>query len=184
MNKIKLVIGLGNPGLRFKNTYHNTGKLFLKYLIKLFPPKTVKKSAREKKYTSYQIELRHPQRSKREALHKVVILVEPACYMNESGKALAQALMDFKLTPSDILVVHDDADIMLGKYKISYGRGAAGHRGVLSIMKELGTQNFLRARIGIRSRSGKAGKFVLEKIPLQHKKLLYSAFEGLTEKLK
>jgi len=85
--------------------------------------------------------------------------------MNESGKAVKEAVKYFRAKPEEILIIHDDSDIELGKYKISFGRGSAGHQGVESIIKSLGTKNFWRLRIGIRrTKRKKAGEFVLKKI--------------------
>ncbi len=92
--------------------------------------------------------------------------------MNESGKAVKEAMKYFKIKPEEILIVHDDSDIELGKYKISFGRGSAGHNGVQSIINNLKTKNFWRLRIGVRPTTNnrrpttqiKAGDFVLKKI--------------------
>ncbi len=86
--------------------------------------------------------------------------------MNESGKAV-KTLMDFyKTTRTVLVVVHDDIDLPLGKIKIVKNRGTAGHKGVQSIIDELGTKNFIRFRIGIKPKTGKpknVAKFVLQK---------------------
>ncbi len=93
--------------------------------------------------------------------------------MNKSGKAVAEAKKRFKVKSEEILIIHDDSDIELGKYKFSFGRGSAGHKGIESIIKALKTKNFWRLRIGIRSkkvglsaeaRRAKAEDFVLKKI--------------------
>jgi PTH1 family peptidyl-tRNA hydrolase len=97
---------------------------------------------------------------------KNVILAKPRTFMNESGKAVKKLVKDYKLKVEDLIVVHDDIDLPLGKIKIVTGRGAAGHKGVESIIKALGTKNFVRFRIGILPRSGKPKspeKFVLQK---------------------
>jgi PTH1 family peptidyl-tRNA hydrolase len=78
-----------------------------------------------------------------------LLLVKPQTYMNNSGETV-RALIDFyKLSPADILVVHDEKDIILGEYKIQADRSSAGHNGVQSIIDHLGTKNFTRIRIGI-----------------------------------
>jgi PTH1 family peptidyl-tRNA hydrolase len=78
-----------------------------------------------------------------------VLLVKPQTFMNESGKSV-RALVDFyKLSPHDIIVMHDDKDIPLGEYRIHKNRGAAGHNGVISIVNHLGTKDFTRIRIGV-----------------------------------
>lgn len=109
-------------------------------------------------------------------------------YMNESGGVVKKALKKFCAKPEELLVVHDDSDIYLGNYKLSFGRGAAGHHGVENIQAALKTKNFWRLRIGIRPqnppslklRRAKAGKFVLKKISPTDKKILESIFEKIT----
>ena len=77
-------------------------------------------------------------------------LVKSGSYMNQSGLFVAKASKKYGAKSDQIMIIHDDADIELGKYKISFGRGSAGHRGIDSIIKSLGTKNFWRLRIGIR----------------------------------
>lgn len=105
--------------------------------------------------------------------------------MNESGKFVKEALKKARVQPHELLVVHDDADIILGRYKISFGRNSAGHRGAQNVIDQLKTNQFCRLRIGIRPAStlramaGKARKqwikadaLVLKKIsPAAHKQL-------------
>ncbi len=103
-------------------------------------------------------------------------------YMNESGKYVKEALKKHNAKPDQLLVAHDDADIEIGKYKISFARNAGGHRGVQNIIDQLKTNAFWRLRIGIRPASAlratagkariKADELVLKKIsPINHKKL-------------
>lgn len=133
IKKIKLIIGLGNPDEKYKNTYHNVGKLMLDYLRKKIECDS--RSMKHELFEFYKLNNR--------------IIVKPLTFMNESGKAVKAALDYFKFKPEEILAVHDDSDIELGKYKISFARGSAGHKGIKSIIKSLGTKNFWRLRIGI-----------------------------------
>jgi len=86
---------------------------------------------------------------------KRVILVKPKTFMNLSGKAVKSLMTKYKVPPLNLWVIHDDIDLPLGKIRISVGRGAAGHKGVESIIKELKTKNFVRFRIGIQPKTGK-----------------------------
>ncbi|MEE8131931.1 MAG: aminoacyl-tRNA hydrolase [Candidatus Paceibacterota bacterium] len=140
--KIKLIIGLGNPGSQYTLTYHNVGFLAVDYLTK-------------------------------NLINSKLVIIKPKTFMNKSGKAVAEAKKRFKVKSEEILIIHDDSDIELGKYKFSFGRGSAGHKGIESIIKALKTKNFWRLRIGIRSkkvglsaeaRRAKAEDFVLKKI--------------------
>jgi len=102
-----------------------------------------------------------------------VVLAKPQTFMNNSGKAVKSLLGDYKEKPENLIVVHDDIDLPLGKIKIAKDRGAAGHKGVESIIKELKTKNFTRLRIGIQPKSGKPRKseiFVLQKFKKEEEK--------------
>ena len=159
--QIKLIIGLGNPGKKYENTYHNVGVLFIDYLKKQRTPNT-----------KYQI-------------------LNTDCYMNESGKFVRAAMKKRGLKSKELLIVHDDSDIELGSYKFSFGRSSAGHKGVESITQILKTKNFFRLRIGIRpkktdspaglpavAKRAKAGDFVLKKISVKDKKNLEEVFKS------
>jgi len=163
--KYKLIVGLGNPGDEYANTYHNAGLLFLSCLA----PGTRFKRVLDFAYLK----------------NGDLILVKPLTFMNESGGPVLQALKYFKLTPDKLLVAHDDSDIGIGNYKISLGRGSAGHNGVESIIKSLGNKDFGRLRLGIRGpeKNGKrlrAQEFVLKQISKKDKLLL----EGLFQEVK
>lgn len=94
-----------------------------------------------------------------------VTLVKPRTFMNRSGDGISDALRYFKIGKEDLLVAHDDSDLPIGKYKIVFGSGAAGHHGTESAIKSLKGADFRRIRFGIRSEfSGKAGDFVLKNI--------------------
>lgn len=104
--------------------------------------------------------------------------------MNESGAYVAKMVKKFGVKPEELLIVHDDSDIEIGKYKLTPpGHGAAGHHGIESIQAALKTNNFWRLRIGIRPKQAgdeerlKALDFVLKKISPADKKLLGKVFE-------
>jgi len=93
------------------------------------------------------------------------VLLKPETFMNKSGDAVIEAVNFYKIEPADLWIIHDDIDLPLGELKISKNRGSAGHKGVDSIIKRLGTKDFNRVRIGICPESGKpeaVEKFVLE----------------------
>lgn len=107
-------------------------------------------------------------------------LLKSNVYMNESGKFVVKTIKKIKAKPEELLIVHDDSDIELGKYKISFGRGSAGHRGIQSIIDSLKTKNFRRLRIGIRKKAGeKAEKFVLKKISKNDLKVFKKLFSEI-----
>ncbi len=113
------------------------------------------------------------------------IFIVPSTYMNESGRAIRDALSYFKLKPESLLVLQDDSDLVLGTWSAAFGRGAAGHHGIESIVRELGTNGFTRIRIGIRKSDSKekAGSFVLKKIPSAEKKTLQGVFGEIAASL-
>ncbi len=78
-----------------------------------------------------------------------VALLEPETYMNESGRSISAAARFFKVPPEDVLVVHDDVDLEVGRLQARLGGGLAGHNGLRSIAQALGTREFLRLRIGV-----------------------------------
>ena len=96
---------------------------------------------------------------------KGVILTKPQTFMNNSGEAVKSLVKKYKIPTTNLWVIHDDIDLPLGKIRIVKNRGSAGHKGVESIVKELGTKNFIRFRIGISPKTGKLRnpeKFVLQ----------------------
>ena len=80
-----------------------------------------------------------------------VILAKPNTFMNESGLAISLLCSFYKISPEEVLIVHDEIDLPLGKTKIRFGGGTAGHKGVTSVMEKLGTDKFWRLRLGIGS---------------------------------
>ena len=96
-------------------------------------------------------------------------------------QAVAAAIRFFKVKPEELLVIHDEGDLAIGRCKISFGRGAAGHQGVGSVIKSLGTKNFTRFRIGIRRDDRKTASFVLRKITNLDQATLHSAVTAFIE---
>ena len=111
-------------------------------------------------------------------------------YMNESGRAVAVLLEEKKLKSEEFLVVHDDSDIALGRYKLSFDRSSGGHKGVQSIIDALGTQAFWRLRIGIRKppavgeKRKRAEELVLESIASEDEAVLSAVFQKAADELR
>ncbi|MBI2514586.1 aminoacyl-tRNA hydrolase [Candidatus Wolfebacteria bacterium] len=170
MDEIKAIVGLGNPGQNYQRTYHNIGFLALNYLKK------------EGKIDSSE-SFKHPRRQSFEYLKLgQKILIKSCGFMNESGGSVLVALKYFRLKPKELVVIHDDSDIPLGDYKLSFGRGSAGHRGVESIIQALGTKNFWRIRVGIRHLDGpkvQANKLVLKKMSAEEFKKIRVIFKTI-----
>lgn len=104
-------------------------------------------------------------------------------YMNQSGGFVKKAVKKYKIKPAELMVVHDDTDIELGKYKISFSKNSAGHHGVDSIINSVGTKNFWRLRIGIgkvsQSAKTKATNLVLKKITRSDWEILKKTFSEI-----
>jgi len=133
---ISLIIGLGNPGIKYAETRHNLGydlldMLSLKWKIR-------QKNAPGDYYFA-----------EKEFDGRIVRLIWPATYMNNSGSAVIQALVRYDLTPSDILVVYDDFELPLGNLRIRTKGTHGGHNGMESVIGSLGTEEILRLRMGI-----------------------------------
>ncbi|MBI2995650.1 MAG: aminoacyl-tRNA hydrolase [Candidatus Melainabacteria bacterium] len=134
----KLIIGLGNPTEEYKDTRHNIGFTVLNTLSKKY--KISKK--KEKKLLCWY------GHGKTENYN--IILAWPTTYMNNSGNAVVKLLNYFKIDSKDLIVVHDEVALNLGKIRIVFNSSAAGHHGVESIIQSLGgVQEFTRLRVGI-----------------------------------
>lgn len=173
--QVKVIIGLGNPGHEYERTYHNAGALSLSPMAAALAP-----GAEPLEFKRYKDSFEY-------ASAGSITFVRPLVYMNESGLAVRDALKVLKASPEDIAVAHDDSDLTIGSFKIVRGGGAAGHKGILSIAAHIGTEDFLRIRIGIRAANEthrkKAGDFVLSTITPSDMKTLETAFEGIAKAL-
>ncbi len=163
-----VIVGLGNPGKEYEDTYHNVGALALRACAGERAWKTYKKL-----FTA--------------ALTDRNTFVQPLTFMNESGRAVQEALKHFGAAPADLTVIHDDSDLPLGRYKISRNVRAAGHKGVQSIIDAIGTKDFARIRIGIRPPAernrAKAGAFVLKTITKKDSATLRGIFDAIATEL-
>lgn len=166
--EFKMVIGLGNPGTEYRTTHHNAGFLFIEALLG--------KTAKWKGRATFEF----AKADKR-------LFVRPLLFMNQSGSAVKDALRYFKVRENELLLVHDDSDLLQGTYRLAFGSGAAGHHGIESIIRALGTKDFWRLRIGIRPREAartKAGDFVLSKMNAREKKEISELAHFVSLKLK
>ena len=168
-----IIAGLGNPGREYQKTPHNIGRIILDDWRN---SRGFSDFRLQKKFNSLV--------SKNNFENKNIILALPETFMNESGKALNLLAKNYKVPTENLWVIHDDSDLPLGKIKISKNRGSAGHKGVASIIKELGTKNFIRFRIGIRPPEIKKIKnlknFVLQRFSKKEEEI----FKEIIEKTK
>jgi len=130
-----LIAGLGNPGREHERDRHNAGWMVLDELARR------REAGWRSKFSGRLAEARLGESR--------VALLKPETYMNESGRSIAQAVRFFKVDPEALLVVHDDVDLEMGRLQARLGGGLAGHNGLRSITQALGTQEFMRLRIGV-----------------------------------
>jgi len=139
IEKIKLIIGLGNIGREYIGTRHNVGFELIEKIAETH------RFNEEKKFKAL--------------MHKTAIddhnllLAKPITLMNASGESVQSICKFYKLYSNEILVIHDDLDLQLGEYKIQFAKGPKIHNGILSIENRLGTKNFWRLRVGIENRT-------------------------------
>lgn len=131
-----IVVGLGNPGRRYSGTRHNVGFILVRRLARRWGGKF-----RKRKYGAKVAEMeRHDER---------LILAQPQTYMNRSGMAVKQIIDGYRISPQSLIVVYDDLDIPIGQIRIRKEGRAGGHKGLGSIVAEIGTSVFPRLRVGI-----------------------------------
>lgn len=141
---MKLIVGLGNPGQKYKDTRHNVG-----YLV-------VEKIAADKELSAVDVNNKFIQNKKfdadicqTQAKGEKVVLVKPTTFMNLSGKAVSAIMQYYKLDISELIVVSDDVDIPLGQVRIRLEGSSGGHNGLQDIIDTLGSDEFVRVRVGI-----------------------------------
>lgn len=138
---MKLLIGLGNPGIKYEHTRHNAGFL----AVQAFAQKHKFGFSPSGKFFAEVWE--------DNISGQKVITALPQTFMNDSGKAVSGLIGYYKINPeTDLIVVHDDTDLLFGKTKLVYDSSSAGHKGVQDIIEKLGTQKFHRLRIGVENR--------------------------------
>lgn len=160
-HKTTLLIGLGNPGEKYLNTKHNIGFSFIDSFAKQIDSKL-----NESKFDSLL-------NNKVIDNHKIIIM-KPQTFMNDSGVAVKKVKNFYKITTDKIIVIYDDLDLEIGQIKIKKGGGSGGHNGINSIIKEIGTKEFIRIRIGIGKPKEKSmtNKYVLSKFTKDDQKIV------------
>ena len=166
-----IILGLGNPGREYEKTRHNAGRSAAEYFSKKsgfseFEP--------DKKINSLV--------SEGKAGKEKVLIALPETFMNKSGGA-AGKLIHPKKELKDLIVIHDDLDIPLGRFKISYGKSSGGHKGVESVMRALKTKNFVRIRIGVSPKHKPDKKEVMKFIVGKFKPAELEVFKKVIKKV-
>ncbi|OGY21107.1 MAG: hypothetical protein A3A65_03380 [Candidatus Chisholmbacteria bacterium RIFCSPLOWO2_01_FULL_49_14] len=179
---MKLVVGLGNPGKRYEGTRHNVGFLGVDLLAERLHCDPWKESRHGKLFFAWS-----------EVDGERVELIKPFTFMNASGVALAYAFQkNQNLRLDNLFVVHDDLDILLGKYKIQFGKGPRQHNGLHSIYERFGSKQFWHVRVGIENRiknskyrrqkiSGE--EYVLQRFPDEERVVLEPVMKNVLDEL-
>jgi PTH1 family peptidyl-tRNA hydrolase len=165
-----LIAGLGNPGKDYQNNRHNVGFMAINVIAKELGFSNIKVKSKsvvlEGKWNN-----------------KKVILVKPQTFMNLSGTAVSSLVRFYKVELENLILIHDDLDLPSLSIRLRPGGGAAGQKGIASIIQQLGSQQFNRVRIGIGRPSGRMdpADYVLQNFSKQEEKELSFLFETVTK---
>ena len=164
---IRLLVGLGNPGAEYEATRHNAGFWFIDEVARALKVTLVP----ERSYFGLA--------ARANTAHGPVWLLEPMTFMNLSGKSVAALARFFKIAPQEILVAHDELDLLPGQVKMKLGGSHAGHNGLKDIHAQLGSADYWRLRLGIGHPGVKAEvvDYVLRKPSAEHREGIAKAIE-------
>ena len=172
--KVFLVVGLGNPEEKYFNTYHNVGF------------QAVDEFAKSIGSTFDKGECRALTSHKKTEIGKTII-AKPITYMNLSGESVRELVNKYKIEQTDCIVIYDDADLPVGKIRIRKDGSGGSHNGMLNIVKNMGTQNIYRIRVGI-DRPKVEGfalmDYVLSKISPENSQILEESYSQIAKILK
>lgn len=174
-----VVLGLGNPGEEYLNTRHNAGRMALRYF------------AKKQNFDDFQEDPKlKALKSEAKIAKEKFLAFLPQSFMNKSGETAAALLRAKILKPdrkkqfSNLIVLHDDLDLALGSFKISFGKNSAGHKGVVSVIRALKSRNFIRLRLGIspkkKPETKKIVDFILGKFSAKELKILNAVFKRIS----
>lgn len=158
-----LIAGLGNPGKEYEKTRHNVGFMILDALANSFE-------------TEYQIKKNfNAELAKTEYNGFDILLVKPLTFMNNSGQAIKKIIDYYNIYETDVWVIHDDLDLEIGMMRVRKGGSSAGQKGIESVIKNFGTPEFIRFRVGIKPKEGQkipAEDFVLKRFSKDEKEVI------------
>ena len=163
---MKLVVGLGNPGNEYACTRHNIGYMFLDFVTNNC------KFNLNKRFKALELE--------RNIDGNKVLFIKPLTFMNLSGETVIKYINFYKLQTTDVLVIQDDLDMEIGKFKLLFNRGDGGHNGIKNIILNLNSREFLRLKIGISKANVNTKDYVLGKFNSNELDIIYSTFDKLS----
>jgi PTH1 family peptidyl-tRNA hydrolase len=161
-----LIVGLGNPGKKYARTRHNVGTDAIELLA-------------QRLSVSLKVGRDRAQVAETRIGDHAVVLAVPTTWMNDSGEAVGPIARRYKIPVANIIVIHDELDLEPGAVKLKMGGGLAGHNGLKSISQHMGTNDYMRVRIGVGKPSTKeqGADHVLSSIPAAERKILDVAVE-------
>lgn len=163
---MKLIVGLGNPGREYEKTRHNIGYIYIDELAKKLSLEFKEKFKGEFVKTKIN--------------NEDVILLKPLTYMNLSGESVIQVVNYYHIEPEDILVIHDDLDMEIGKIKLKENGSSGGHNGIKNIILHLGSEKFKRLKVGISNdKLGDTKDYVLGKFSKEEEIMIDSIKEKM-----
>ena len=163
---MNLVVGLGNPDKEYAKTRHNVGFMYLDYLF------GSDKFKLNKKFNAYEYEIN--------INGNKVLFIKPLSYMNLSGEVVNRYLEYYKINIDNLLVIQDDLDIPVGKYKLMYNHGDGGHNGIKNIVLNVSSKEFLRLKIGIsKNKEINTKDYVLGKFSKEELEIINKTFSLL-----
>ncbi len=161
-----LIVGLGNPGKKYARTRHNVGTDAIELLA-------------QRLSVSLKVGRDRAQVAETRIGDHAIVLAVPTTWMNDSGEAVGPIARRYKIPAANIIVIHDELDLEPGAVKLKMGGGLAGHNGLKSISQHMGTNDYMRVRIGVGKPSTKeqGADHVLSSIPAAERKILDVAVE-------
>lgn len=168
---MKLVVGLGNPGKQYERTRHNAGFMAMDFLKEAFDFADCKEVPKHKAWIAEGV-----------IAGEKALLVKPTTFMNLSGQSVQSLVQFYKLDSLDVVIVHDEVDIPSGTLRIKTMGGAAGHNGIKSVTQDLGTEEYLRIRLGVAPLipyKGELSDYVLGKMTKEEEDLMKENLERL-----
>ena len=169
--QIRLIVGLGNPESKYEGTRHNAGFMFAERLLTKLP-----RAFREHRIHGFQSYY-----WKGTYAGAPLIVQTPLTYMNLSGEAVAPLMRSEGIAPDEVLVVHDDMDIPLGRIRIRKGGGSAGHNGIKSLIEQIGSEGFQRIGVGHAESRGDVIDYVLSEFTEEERTVFDRVLSGAAE---
>lgn len=157
---VKIIAGLGNPGAQYANTPHSIGFEVVEHIAQ-----EIGASWEEKR--SFRCRW-----ARGNFAGCRVLLVEPLTFMNLSGESIADIVRYSNCTSNDLLVIHDDIDLPVGKLRVKKGGSSGGHNGIKNIIERLGTSDFVRLKLGVGKEKGNVIGYVLGKFDSESRKIM------------